>query len=146
MSHIAGTRMIASGVDGLLRGNLTEGLLLQPEPSTFSSFVPLHLSAIQRSPQLLSWLRSWIPYRGITPLTPTDWFVQGQGLDTGGTYIPGSGRDPNLPSYLVSVGPCSCCSGDSGGTTGSFPAQTPAPESCFPVSTPVYSALEKTPL
>jgi len=39
--HIAGTRMIASGVDGLSRGNLTEGLLLQPTPTSFCSFVPL---------------------------------------------------------------------------------------------------------
>jgi hypothetical protein len=60
VTHIAGSRMIASGVDGLSRGNVTEGLMLQPSVATFASFVPLHLSALTRSPSLLAWLRSWI--------------------------------------------------------------------------------------
>ena len=99
MSHIAGTRMIASGVDGLSRGNLSEGLLLQPSPSAFSSFVPLHLSALARSPSLLTWLRAWIPYRGISPLSPTDWYIQGHGLSGKGRALPDGGWDPELSSH-----------------------------------------------
>jgi hypothetical protein len=99
ITHIAGTRMIASGVNGLSRGNLTEGLLLQPMPSSFSTFVPLHLSAMQRSPALLSWVRSWIPFRGIQPLTPEGWFVQGHGVTGKGSSLPGGGWDPELSKH-----------------------------------------------
>jgi hypothetical protein len=97
--HIAGTRMIASGVDGLSRGNLTEGLLLQPTPTSFCSFVPLHLSAIQRSPALLHWLRSWVPFRSISPLSPEDWFTQGHGLTGQGRSLPGGGWEPELSPH-----------------------------------------------
>jgi hypothetical protein len=148
MTHIAGMQMIASGVDGLLRGNLMEGLLLQPEPSTFASFVPLHLSAIQRSPQLLSWLCSWIPYWGITPLAPMDWFVQGQGLDTGGTYIPGGGWDPNLSPYTWFLwDPAPAAAGTVVEQLGSFWHTRPHLNHVFLCPRLfVYSALEKMPL
>jgi len=99
MSHIAGTRMIASGIDGLSRGNTTEGLMLQPSVSAFSAFVPLHLSPIQRSPALLSWLRSWIPFRGILPLSPSDWYIQGHGLTGEGFSDGAGGWDPELSPH-----------------------------------------------
>jgi len=99
VSHTAGTRMIASGIDGLSRGNASEGLMLQPSATAFGSFVPLHLSAIQCSPDLLPWLRSWIPFRGITPLSPTDWFVQGHGLTGRGTATLAGGWDPELSPH-----------------------------------------------
>jgi hypothetical protein len=99
ITHIAGTRMIASGVDGLSRGNLTEGLLLQPTPASFSSFVPLHMSAIQRSPALLPWVQSWVPFGGIQPLSPDDWFVQGHGITGAGSALPDGGWDPELSKH-----------------------------------------------
>ena len=91
--------MIASGIDGLSRGNASEGLMLQPSATAFGSFVPLHLSAIQCSPDLLPWLRSWILFRGITPLSPTDWFVHGHGLTGRGTATLAGGWDPELSPH-----------------------------------------------
>jgi hypothetical protein len=99
MSHISGTRMVTSGVDGLSRGNLSEGLLMQPSHSAFISFVPLHLSALTRSPALLIWLRSWLPYRGISPLSPTDWYIQGHGLTGRGSSSQDGGWDPELSPH-----------------------------------------------
>ena len=44
--HVAGTRMITQGSDGLSRGNLSEGVMRGEE---MTSFIPLHLSALERS-------------------------------------------------------------------------------------------------
>ncbi len=38
-------------------------------------FVPLHLSAVERSPELLSWIQGWYPgLSGLNVLKPEDWF------------------------------------------------------------------------
>ena len=47
--HCAGTRMVAQGTDGLSRGDLLEGVM---KGDDFLSFVPLHQSALARSPGL----------------------------------------------------------------------------------------------
>lgn len=78
--HVAGTRMIAQGTDGLSRGDLTEGVL---QGTPMASFIPLHLSALQRSPSLLSWIQSWCPVSDITPLEPCDWYDRGHGICDG---------------------------------------------------------------
>ena len=72
--HIAGTRMIAIGVDGLSRGELQLGALenLAPECA-----IPLHLSAIQRSPSLRAWLQSWLTEEPRIA-HPSDWFHNAQ--------------------------------------------------------------------
>jgi len=100
ITHIAGARMIASGMDGLSRGNLTEGLMLSPTPAAFSHFVPLHLSATQRAPRLLQWLRSWIPFQGIVPLQPDDWFIQGHGLTGRGQALSDGGWHPEVTRHV----------------------------------------------
>ena len=46
-------------------------------------FAPLHLSAHDRSPSLIQWIKSWIPVDEITLLKPEDWFTLGHGLDGG---------------------------------------------------------------
>jgi hypothetical protein len=75
--HVAGTRMIQQGTDGLSRGSLTEGVFgTQP----MSLHIPLHLDALTRSPAVLSWLRFWCPDSSTTPLTPTEWYVVGHGI------------------------------------------------------------------
>ncbi len=51
-----GTRMISQGTDGLSQGNLTEGVLAG---ILMLCFVPLHLSAMDRQPKLLSWICDW---------------------------------------------------------------------------------------
>jgi hypothetical protein len=88
--HVAGTRMIAQGTDGLSRGVLTEGIFAT---SPMAVHIPLHLSAFEQSESLLTWCRSWVPDPHITPLTPEDWFTTGHGvaagyLNTDGVWIP----------------------------------------------------------
>ena len=72
--HVAGTRMIAEGTDGISRGDAGEGAMLGQD---MLDFVPLHLSAVDRSPKLVDWCKSWWDEeRG--PLhhqTPEDWFA-----------------------------------------------------------------------
>ena len=71
--HIAGTRMIEIGVDGLSRGELQLGAL---DDATLG-LVPLHLASIQRSPALRGWLDSWLG--GEWNLAePNDWFYTAQ--------------------------------------------------------------------
>ena len=52
--HVAGTRMISQGTDGLLRGCLIEGVMAG---TPMLDFKPLHLSALDRQPTLLQWIR-----------------------------------------------------------------------------------------
>ena len=58
--HVAGTRMIEQGTDGLSRGLVYEGLLGQK--FNFLNYLPLHLNAKQRCPKLKEWLDSWLPW------------------------------------------------------------------------------------
>ena len=56
--HILGRQMKASGVDGLSRGDLTEGMMSRQDPL---SFIPFHLvGADERSNgQAGAWVQSW---------------------------------------------------------------------------------------
>jgi hypothetical protein len=88
--HIAGTRMVSQGTDGLSRGDLGAGVMVG---ESMLSFVPLHLSAVSRSQSLLAWIQSWAPDPAIEPLSPEDWFYRGHGLESGsrnadGMWIP----------------------------------------------------------
>ena len=76
--HVAGTRMIAQGTDGVSRGYLALGVMAG-EPMT--GFIPIHVSATDRHPGLLPWLLSWSSSDSVL-LEPMDWF--GQGHDIGG--------------------------------------------------------------
>jgi hypothetical protein len=80
-SHVAGTRMIAQGTDGVSRGLLTEGVTTGVD---MLSFIPLHLSALERSPQLKPWVKSWLG-DDTEFLTPEQWFSRGHGIN-GGSY------------------------------------------------------------
>jgi hypothetical protein len=81
VSHVAGTRMIAQGTDGVSRGLLTEGVNAGLD---MLSFVPLHLNAIERSPDVLSWVMSWLGHDAEL-LSPDQWFSRGHSHD-GGYY------------------------------------------------------------
>lgn len=74
--HVAGTRMIAQGTDGISRGALNEGIL---DGRSMLSFVPIHQSALERSPMVLAWLYDWLP-GSPKILQPIDWFQSGQGI------------------------------------------------------------------
>jgi hypothetical protein len=75
--HVAGTRMIDEGADGGSRGDLSQGAMSgQP----VLDFIPLHLSALERSAEVEPWIRSWWDKeRGdLVNLTPEGWFDEGQ--------------------------------------------------------------------
>jgi hypothetical protein len=80
MIHVAGTRMIAQGTDGLLQGGLTEGVM---SGVPMACFVPLHLSALDQHPAVLPWIQDWMMQPGLSPLTPEEWFYTGHGLALG---------------------------------------------------------------
>ena len=77
--HVAGTRMIEQGTDGISRGNLLEGVMTG---KNMLDFVPIHLTALERSPALLHWIRQWTMLPSLIPLEPKDWIWKGQGLST----------------------------------------------------------------
>lgn len=74
--HVSGKRMIAQGTDGLSRGDMTEGVMTG---MTMQTFVPIHLDALERSPGVEDWVRSW-GGQELEFLSPEDWFVRGHGL------------------------------------------------------------------
>jgi hypothetical protein len=57
ISHILGEHMKDQGTDRVSRGQLKEGVLTGKD---MLSFIPLHLSAIQRLPPVETWLKSWL--------------------------------------------------------------------------------------
>jgi hypothetical protein len=75
--HVVGTQMIEQGTDGGSRGDLSQGVMAG-EPML--KYVPLHLSALDRSPQLEQWVRSWWDegHVELTTLQPSGWFEEGQ--------------------------------------------------------------------
>ena len=88
--HVSGTRMIAQGTDGCSRGVLMEGVMAGND---MLSYVDLDKTAVERSPTLLPWIRSWCGHADIKPLTPAEWFQEGHGIigghkDKHGVWIP----------------------------------------------------------
>jgi hypothetical protein len=75
--HVAGTRMIEQGTDGGSRGDMNQGVLAG-EPML--QYVPLHLTALERIPQLEPWIMLWWDDgRGeLVTLEPSGWFDEGQ--------------------------------------------------------------------
>jgi hypothetical protein len=73
VSHVAGTRMIAQGTDGVSRGSLSEGVNAGID---MLSFIPLHLNAIERNLNLHGWACSWLG-NDVKLLTPEQWFSRG---------------------------------------------------------------------
>jgi hypothetical protein len=69
--------MVAQGTDGLSWGCLSEGIM---SGTPMLEFVPLHQSAFQRQPTLLSWVQNWSDQPDLQPLTPEDWYRWGLGF------------------------------------------------------------------
>ena len=98
--HVAGSRMIEQGTDGLSRGIICEGLL--GSRYNFLAYLPLHKTVISRSPALLTWLQSWSPSHSEV-LSPEGWFGKGHDID-------GWKKDEaNLWKPIISSG---CCAWD----------------------------------
>lgn len=74
--HVAGTRMIAQGTDGVSRGFLAQGIMAG---ETMESFIPIHLTAVQRSPTLEGWIHSWTGHSAIM-LNEEGWFEAGHDI------------------------------------------------------------------
>jgi hypothetical protein len=74
--HVAGTKMMAQGTDGLSRGSMLIDAL---QGDRFMEFIPLHLSADERQGEsLLCWIESWYSHaEEYTHLNPSDWFQMG---------------------------------------------------------------------
>lgn len=70
--HVAGTRMISQGADGLSRGDTSEGVM---RGVPMLSFVPLHLSVLDRSPSLSNWVKSWWVDAPLLFTQPMDWYT-----------------------------------------------------------------------
>jgi hypothetical protein len=79
MIHVAGTRMISQGTDGISRGNILEGVMAGKE---MLSFIPISQTVCERSRLMLPWIRSWIQVQDLKPLSESQWFWEGQGLGT----------------------------------------------------------------
>jgi len=90
MVHIAGTRMIRQGTDGLSRGDLTEGVMTG---ESLLQHVPLNRSDFDRQPSVRNWVNTWLPSNTLYWLTPEQWFHEGHGLgpeiqDADGVWMP----------------------------------------------------------
>jgi hypothetical protein len=76
VSHVSGERMKAQGTDGVSRGQLKEGVSVGMD---MLSFIPFHLSAIERSPAVEPWIRSWLGQEAEL-LSPEGWFERGHDI------------------------------------------------------------------
>jgi hypothetical protein len=66
--------MIASGINGLSRGDKLEGIAMGANMKTFIS---IHLDPVTRSTNLLDWVYSWWPsndYGDLHMMTVENWF------------------------------------------------------------------------
>ncbi len=54
--HVAGTRMIAQGTDGLSRGDQNAGVMMGVD---MLDYILLHRTAVERSPSVETWVHSW---------------------------------------------------------------------------------------
>ena len=93
VSRVSGKRMIEQGADGLSRGALNEGVM---KGNDLMSYLPFHLSASQRSPDLIPWIQTWAGHEAEL-LRPEDWFIRGHDIVGGGISIDGFWR-PTIES------------------------------------------------
>jgi hypothetical protein len=71
--------MIAQGTDGLSRGNLTAGVMAG---KAMTSFIPIHVNALERSAGLKPWLSTWLGSEAEF-LDPIDWSTRGHDIVKG---------------------------------------------------------------
>ena len=69
--HVSGLRMVLQGTDGLSRADLTTGVM---GGERMESFIPLHLSALDRSSELRTRLKKESDALGWTILDPEGWY------------------------------------------------------------------------
>ncbi len=79
--HVAGTRMIAQGADGLSRGNFTEGCM---RGKSIFDYIPIGKTASERSATLVDWIKDCTGEKDLEVLDPEGWFERGHDLLPGG--------------------------------------------------------------
>jgi hypothetical protein len=97
VTHVSGKRMVAQGTDGVSRGHLKEGVSTGED---MLKFIPLHLSALQRSETLQDWIRSWLGNRAEF-LEPCDWYERGHDFSGGSIDAKGFWRPNISPGTFV---------------------------------------------
>ena len=103
--HVSGERMKEQGSDGLSRGNLNVGVMAGRK---MTEFVPIHLSAFERSTTLMAWITSFAGNK-IEFLKPMDWYTRGHDLDEGNWEVNIDGMKlPTLKTgtFIWSPPPC----------------------------------------
>ena len=79
--HVAGTRMIHQGTDGLSRGDIGEGVM---KGDAMLNYIPLHLSAIERSDtlkqQIINCIGAGDKSVHIEFLNYENWFIRGHDI------------------------------------------------------------------
>ena len=89
VTHVAGTRMMEQGTDGVYRGTLSTGVAVG---ESMIRFCPWAKSALETSPLLRDWITSWVTPKP-TFVDPKDWFILqhdviGGSEDDCGNWIP----------------------------------------------------------
>jgi hypothetical protein len=97
--HVAGTRMIAQGTDGVSRGYLAQGVMAG---EAMKVHIPIYLSAVDRSSQdLVTWIQSWSdPHAEL--LKPIGWFQEGHDIEGWVTCSDGFDR-PKLSNGKIFI-------------------------------------------
>ena len=95
--HVAGTRMIAQGTDGLSRGSFLEGVVVG---ESMLAYIDLAHSAKQRHPPVVEFIKSCVKplNKEAKVLGVEEWFVEGHGIiggekDAHGIWIPKHARN-----------------------------------------------------
>jgi hypothetical protein len=96
--HVAGTRMIAQGTDGLSRGMMCEGVLAG---RNMLEYVDIAKCANSRHPPLAAFMQAWTGIDNLKPLTEEEWFVEGHGIvggvrDSHNVWIPSHARNGRI--------------------------------------------------
>ena len=97
--HVAGTRMIEQGTDGLSRGLLLEGVLSGKD---MLSYIDISKTALERQPELTAYVESWSD-QYMFWLSPTDWFNKGHGMRGGGPNSDGIWIPTHEPNGRIYV-------------------------------------------
>jgi hypothetical protein len=101
VTHVSGERMKAQGTDGVSRGQMKEGV---SAGASMLSFIPFHLSAIDRSDELIAWIRSWAGPE-LEVLAPEEWFGRGHDHEGGQKDEAGFWRVKTRPGIFLWVPP-----------------------------------------
>lgn len=88
--HVSGKRMIHQGTDGLSRADKSTGVMAGEDMLTF---IPLHHSAVDRCPALLSELKLRLDSKTVRWISPSDWYEHSTHRDVNFWFPPPAATD-----------------------------------------------------